>query len=914
MAVFQNRLLLNYHNCFFANQTLSTNFQFLHSAIRRDKNQTNNMKILEIKVLKGPNYWSVRRPKLIQMKLDLEEMEQKPTNAIAGFKERLEKIFPSMIEHRCSVGERGGFFQRVEEGTWMGHVIEHMALELQTLAGMDTGFGRTRGTGVEGEYYVVFSYMEEDAGVYAARAAVRICQALTDNTGYDLDEDIQKLREIREDTRLGPSTGCIVEEAAKRNIPYIRLNKQSLVQLGYGVHQKRIRATIASTTSNIAVDIAGDKEETKLLLGAAEIPVPGGTVIRTEEGLKEAIEKYKYPLVIKPIDGNHGKGNTTNITTWEQAIKALEAAKVYGRNVIVEKFITGYDFRCLVINNKFICAALRTPASVVGDGVHNIQWLIDETNKDPRRGYGHEKVLTQITIDQFTQKMMDDGNFTLETIPKKGERVLLKPTANLSTGGTSSDVTDEVHPANVFMFERIAKIIGLDICGIDVMATDLRTPVSENGGAILEVNAAPGFRMHIEPAEGLPRNVAEPVIDMLFPKGSIGRIPIIAVTGTNGKTTTTRLTAHIAKSAGKKVGYTTSDGVYIQNQLMMKGDCTGPISSAFVLKDPTVDFAILECARGGILKSGLAFQHCDVAVVTNVAADHIGLGGINTVEQMAKVKAVVPETVFNHGFAILNAEDDLVYAMREGLKCNIALFSMDENNSRIKKHCAGGGLATVYENGYVTIMKGNWKIRVMAAKDIPLTYEGKAWHNIANCLPAVMATYLYRDITIEDIRQGLLTFIPGESLTPGRLNFFHFKNFTFLADFAHNPHGLKLLCDFVSKLDYKTRIGVISGTGDRRDEDIMELGEISAGYFDEIIIRCDKNLRGRSADEIISLLQQGINKINASVPVKVIANENEALEYIYANPVQGALYTIMCDVVAGALDKIKELKAREDKN
>lgn len=872
------------------------------------------MRIAEIKVLKGPNYWSVRRPKLIQMKLDLEDMEQKPTNVINGFSERLEKMFPSMMEHRCSVGDRGGFFQRVKEGTWMGHVIEHIALEIQTLAGMDTGFGRTRGTGVEGEYYVVFSYMEEDAGVYAGKAAVRIAQALTDGTAYNLEEDIQQLREIREDTRLGPSTGCIVEEAAKRNIPYIRLNKQSLVQLGYGVHQKRIRATIASTTSNIAVDIACDKEETKLLLEAAEIPVPRGTVIRTEEGLKDAVDRFKYPLVIKPIDGNHGKGNTTNITTWEQAVKAFEAARQYSRNVIVEKFITGYDFRCLVINNKFICAALRTPASVIGDGEHNIQWLIDETNKDPRRGYGHEKVLTQITIDQFTQKMLDDAGITLETVPPKGERVLLKPTANLSTGGTSTDVTDEVHPANVFMFERIAKIIGLDICGIDVMATDLRTPVSENGGAILEVNAAPGFRMHIEPAEGLPRNVAEPVIDMLFPKGSIGRIPIIAVTGTNGKTTTTRLTAHIAKSAGKKVGYTTSDGVYIQNQLMMKGDCTGPVSSAFVLKDPTVDFAVLECARGGILKSGLAFQNCDVAVVTNVAADHIGLGGINTVEQMAKVKGVVPETVFPHGFAILNAEDDLVYNMKEGLKCNIALFSMDENNPRIKKHCAAGGLATVYENGYVTIMKGNWKIRVMAAKDIPLTYEGKALHNIANCLPAVMSTYLYRDISIEDIRQGLLTFIPGESLTPGRLNFFHFKHFTFLADFAHNPHGLKLLCDFVSKLDYAAKVGVISGTGDRRDEDIMELGEISAGYFDEIIIRCDKNLRGRSAEEIIGLLQKGINKINATIPVKVIANENEALEYIYANPIPGALYTIMCDVVAGALDKIKELKARDDKN
>ena len=873
------------------------------------------MQILEIKVLRGPNYWSVRRPKLIQMKLDLEELEQRPTNTIPGFAERLKAVLPSLYEHRCSEGVPGGFFSRVEEGTWMGHVIEHIALEIMTLAGMDCGFGRTRSTGERpGVYYVIFDYMEEDAGVYAARASVRLAQALIDDVNYDLHDDIQQMREIREDTRLGPSTGCIVEEAAKRGIPYIRLNKQSLVQLGYGVNQKRIRATVASTTGNIAVDIAGDKEETKLLLQAAEIPVPRGTVIRTEEGLKEAIEKFGYPLVIKPIDGNHGKGNTTNINNWEHAIKAFDAAKAYSRSVIVEKYITGYDFRCLVINYKFICAALRTPASVVGDGEHTIQWLVDETNRDPRRGYGHEKVLTQITIDQFTEKMLSDVDYTLDTIPKKGERVLLKPTANLSTGGTSTDVTDEVHPANIFMFERISRIIGLDICGIDVMTTDLRTPVAENGGAILEVNAAPGFRMHIDPAEGIPRNVAEPVVEMLFPRGSAGRIPIIGVTGTNGKTTTTRLTAHIAKSAGKKVGYTTSDGVYIQNQLMMKGDCTGPISSSFVLKDPTVDFAVLECARGGILKSGLAFQNCEVAIVTNVAADHMGLSGINTLEQMARVKAVLPETVFAHGYAILNADDDLVYKMREELSCNVAFFSMDEDNPRIKKHCAKGGLACVYENGYISIMKGTWKIRVMAVKDIPITFEGKAIHNIQNCLPSVLASYLFRDITIEDIRSALLTFVPSSIQTPGRLNFFHFRNYTMLADFAHNPHGLRLLCDFISKLDYTTRIGVISGTGDRRDEDIRELGEISASYFDEIIIRCDKNLRGRTADEIINLLKEGITKVNPSLPILTIADENEALEYIYAHPKHGALYTIMCDVVAGALDKIRELKEREEKS
>ncbi|MBS1744190.1 MAG: cyanophycin synthetase [Bacteroidetes bacterium] len=871
------------------------------------------MKIVEIKILRGPNYWSVRRTKLIQMKLDLEEMEQRPTNEINGFRERLEKLFPSMIEHRCSVGERGGFFQRVEEGTWMGHVIEHIALEMQTLAGMDTGFGRTRGTGKNGEYYVCFSYMEEDAGVYAAKASVRVAQALIDDVAYNLDDDIMRLREIREDTRLGPSTGCIVDEAAKRGIPYIRLNKHSLVQLGYGVHQKRIRATIASTTSNIAVDIACDKEETKNLLGAAEIPVPKGDVVRSEEGLKDTISRIGYPIVIKPIDGNHGKGNTTNITTWEQAQTAFAAAKQYSRSVIVEKYITGFDFRALVINYKFICAALRTPASVIGDGKNTIQHLIDETNKDPRRGYGHEKVLTQITIDQFTQKMLDEKGYTLETIPAKDELVLLKPTANLSTGGTSTDVTDEVHPANIIMCERIAKIIGLDICGIDIMATDLRTPVTENGGCILEVNAAPGFRMHIDPSIGLPRNVAEPVVDMLFPKGSVGKIPIIAITGTNGKTTTTRLTAHIAKTAGFKVGYTTSDGVYIQNQMMMKGDCTGPVSSQFVLKDPTVDFAVLECARGGILKNGLAFQNCDVAIVTNISADHIGLGGIDTMEQMAKVKAVVPETVFKHGYAVLNADDDLVFNMKTGLDCNIALFSMDEKNPRIVEHTKNGGYAAVFENGYITIMKGTWKIRVIRVADVPVTYGGKALHNIMNCLPAVLSAYFWRDIEIDDIRLALQTFVPSATQTPGRLNMFQFRHFKFLVDFAHNPAGLELLCDFVSKMDGEPKVGIISGTGDRRDEDIKELGRISGKYFDEIIIRQDKNLRGRTAEEIVGLLVDGINETKPKdIPITIIYNEKEAIMHAYNTAKPGSLVTIMCDVVAEALDLIKGLKEKED--
>ncbi len=509
--------------------------------------------------------------------------------------------------------------------------------------------------------------------------------------------------------------------------------------------------------------------------------------------------------------------------------------------------------------------------------------------------------------------MLEDKSYELATVPPKGELVMLKPTANLSTGGTSNDVTDEVHPSNIFMAERISKIIGLDICGIDIMAPNLKVPINENGGAVLEVNAAPGFRMHIEPSEGIARNVAEPVIDMLFPKGTNGRIPIIAITGTNGKTTTTRLIAHITKSAGYKVGYTTSDGVYIQNQMMMKGDCTGPLSAQFVLKDPTVDFAVLECARGGILKSGLAFQQCDIAIVTNISADHMGLGGIESMEQMAQVKAVVAETVVKHGYTILNADDDLVYAMRKTLECNVAFFSMDENNPRIKRHCKSGGLAAVFENGYVTIMKGTWKIRVQKVSEIPITYGGKALHNVMNTLPAVLATYLYRNIKVADIKLALETFIPSPTQTPGRLNLFQFKNFQFLADYAHNPAGLQLLCDFISKLDVKQKIGIISGTGDRRDEDIKEIGRISSRYFDEIIIRQDKHLRGRTAENIVNLLVEGINEDQTKkIPVTIIYNEKEAIMHAYNLVKPGSLITIMCDVVAEALDLIKSLKEKED--
>ena len=871
------------------------------------------MRIREINAMRGPNYWSVRRHKLIVMVLDLEEMEELPSNKIEGFSDRLKTMFPSMYSHRCSVGEPGGFFQRVEEGTWMGHIIEHIALEIQTLADMDTGFGRTRDYGEKGVYNVVFSYVEENVGRYAAKAAVDICKALISGDSYDLEADIQRMREIREDERLGPSTGSIVEEAESRGIPWIRLNKYSLCQLGYGANQKRIQATVTSETSSIGVEIACDKEDTKYLLEQAEVLVPRGDIIGRESSLEAACRYVGFPLVVKPVGGNHGRGITVNIKNYEDALVAFQAAKNVSSKVIIEKYITGEDYRLLVINNVLVAAAKRTPANVVGDGKSTIKELVEEVNKDPRRGYGHENVLTKITINDLTKTIIAAKGYTEDSVPKEGEIVILKDTANLSTGGTAEDVTDIVHPSNVSMAERISKIIDLDICGIDIMTTDISKPLEETGGAVLEVNAGPGFRMHLAPTTGLPRNVAAPVVDKLFPQqGNTGRIPIIATTGTNGKTTTTRLIAHMAKMKGYRVGYTTSDGVYIQNRLLMKGDCTGPASAEFVLKDPTVNFAVLECARGGLLRAGLGFKKCDVGIVTNVAADHLGLKGIHTVEQLAKVKGVIPETVLPDGYAILNADDDLVYEMRRSINCNLALFSMDEENPRIKALQKLGGITAVYENGYVTLCRGTWKMRIMKAENIPLTYGGKATFMIQNILPAIIAANV-RGIGIEDMKIALETFIPSASQTPGRLNLFQFENFSILLDYAHNPAGMRALQKFTDNLEATVKVGIIAGVGDRREEDTNELGSIAAEMFDEIIIRQDKNLRGKSEEELIKMLETGIKMKDPNKKTIIIPSEKEAITHTVKNTKKGSLIICCSDVIPDALELVMKFKEQESK-
>ena len=862
------------------------------------------MKILKIQALRGPNLWSIRRTKLIQMRLDLEELEERPTDKIEGFRERIEALLPSLIEHRCSEGCYGGFFQRVDRGTWMGHVIEHIALEIQTLAGMDVGFGRTRETKTPGVYNVVFNYLEEKVGVYAAKAAVRIAEALISGEDYDLGEDIQNMKEIREDVRLGPSTGSIVEEAVSRGIPFLRLGRNSLIQLGAGVNQMRFQATITCKTSNIAVDIACNKEQTKKMLDEASIPVAKGDICYDEEDLQETIEDIGYPIVIKPLDGNHGKGASINVTNWDDAVKGLWHAKDYSRRVIVEKFITGFDFRVLVINNEVVAAAQRVPAHVIGNGKNNIKELIDITNEDPRRGYGHENVLTEITIDKSTERLIENAGYTLESILPEKETLYLKSTANLSTGGTSVDVTDLMHPENVFLAERISRVIGLDICGIDIMAPNLTQSLKENGGVILEVNAAPGFRMHLAPSEGLPRNVAAPVIDMLYPPGKPSRIPIISVTGTNGKTTTTRLIAHIVKNNNYKVGFTTSDGIYIQNHMMEKGDTTGPISAEYVLKDPNVEFAILETARGGILRSGLGFKVCDIGVITNIQEDHLGLSDIHNLKDLARVKSVVVESVKKDGWAVLNGEDAHCLEIASSLSCNVALFSLDENCPAIVEHCAEGGIAAIYENGYITIKKGDWKIRVERATHIPLTMNGKAKFMIANVLAATLSAYLYGFKT-EGIKLSLATFIPSAAQTPGRMNIFEFSKFKVLIDFAHNPTSYRGIEDFLGSVDATRKIGIISGVGDRRDEDIKECAVIAARMFDHVIIRQEKHLRGRTEKEIINLILEGLQEGDSSVTHEVISLEIEAIKHAISLAEEGTYIVALSDVIDNAIDIVQ---------
>jgi cyanophycin synthetase len=683
--------------------------------------------------------------------------------------------------------------------------------------------------------------------------------------------------------------------------------------LGYGVHQKRIQATLSSFSGILAVELACDKEGTKTILKDGGIPVPRGTVIQYLDELPAAIEEVGgFPIVIKPLDGNHGRGISIDVKNQQEAEEAYDLASAASktRSVIVERYYKGSDHRILVINGKVAAVAERIPAHVVGDGRSTIEELIEITNRDPNRGDGHANVLTKITIDKTALNVLGKQGYELTSILPQGAIAYLRATANLSTGGIAVDRTDEIHPENVWIAQRVAKLIGLDIAGIDVVTDDIRKPLKEVDGVIVEVNAAPGFRMHVAPSRGLPRNIAAPVIDMLFPPGTPSRVPILAITGTNGKTTTSRLISHICRQTGKVVGFTTTDGVYIDDYLVEKGDNTGPYSAGMILKEPTVEIAVLETARGGILRSGLAFNQCDVGVVLNVAADHLGIGDIDTIEQMAKVKSVVAEVVSAEGYAVLNADDPLTVSMAEKVKGRVAYFSMSPDNPIIHDHIRRGGMAAIYENGYLSILEGEWTLRIEEAVNIPVTMQGMAPFMIANALAACLATFV-QGIDIELIRQGVRTFKPSVAQTPGRMNLFDLGHHHALIDYAHNPAGYEAVGGFVGNWSGE-KVGVVGGPGDRRDDDLILLGKLSAQMFDRIIVKEDNDTRGRRRGEVADLILRGISQENASMRPEVILDETEALEKALSTVSEGGLVVIFPESVTQAIDLIEKHRPLTD--
>jgi cyanophycin synthetase len=841
-------------------------------------------------VYRGPNIWA--RMPVIQMIVDIDELEDRPTNKIPGFYERLTEYMPSLYDHGCSLGRPGGFLQRMREGTWMGHVLEHVALEFQNLSGAEVSRGKTRSTGERGVYSVVFEHTQEDVGLAAGRLGIRLLNHLI----YGLEPDFNFQAELEENVikvaeRLayGPSTGAIVSEAERRNIPVLRLDpKRSLVQLGHGVHQKRLWATVTSRTSNISVDIAANKELTNRLLQEVGIPVPRGQIVRNADDAVRAANRIVYPVVIKPLDGNHGRGVCINLKSDDEVRKLFPVAEGESRAGIVqvESYVTGRDYRILVINNQVVAVAERVPAHVVGDGAHTVQELIDITNLDPRRGIGHEKILTRINVDTQTLETLQRQGIGLDDVPEPEQLVMLKQTGNMSTGGTSIDRTDDIHPDNVEIARQAAMVVGLDIAGIDFITADIAESVRVTGGAIVEVNAGPGFRMHTNPTDGHPRHVGRAVVDMLFPPGSTSRVPIVAVTGTNGKTTTVRMISHIMKTAARRVGMTTTDGIYIDGTQILAGDMSGPQSAQMVLKNPTIDYAVLETARGGILRSGLGFDRCDIAVVTNITADHLGLGGVETLDDLARVKSVVPQAVFRDGKSILNADNEYTVDMARTARGEIIFFSMSEDAPALREHVRQRGRAVVLRptrhGEMITIIEHRRETSLILASEIPATFGGRLRVNIANAMAAAAAA-VGGDVQLEYIRQGLRSFQSSYHQTPGRFNFLDVDGRRVVMDYCHNVAGLESMADFIQRLGAARAVGMISMPGDRQDNAIKAFGALAAKTFDSLVIREDVNRRGRADGEIAELLrsvavENGLPERDVHIVLEEIAAVNQAIE------------------------------------
>ena len=881
-----------------------------------------DLKILESQVLRGPSFWSYEPT--IRLLVDLGSLEHWPSNTLPAFTDALVDLLPGLHDHGCSLHRPGGFIERLREGTWLGHVAEHVALELQRETGATTTRGKTRRAGTPGTYNVVYGYNEEQVGLAAGKLAVRLLNHLVQaNPTFDFIGELESLVLLADRAAFGPSTQAILDEAARRDIPYIRLNDQSFVQLGQGKYQQRIRATMTSRTSALGVDIAGDKKLTTSLLASAGLPVPRSDMVRSADEAVLAAVRIGYPVVTKPLDGNHGRGVGLDLRNEEDVRRGFERALRQTRSevVVVESYIQGNDYRVLVIDGRMVAVAERVPAHVIGDGQHTVRELVEITNKDPRRGIGHEKVLTRIKIDDAAEELVVKQGFALDHVPPKDAVVKLAATANMSTGGISIDRTFEADHDNVEIAEEAARVVGLDVAGIDFLTPDICKPVRESGGAIVEVNAAPGFRMHTNPTEGEPQYVAKAVIDMLFPQGTPARIPIIAVTGSNGKTTTARMIAHIVKGLGHKVGMTTTDGIYIDGRLVKRADASGPRSARMVLQNPRVDFAVFEVARGGILREGLGYSTNDVAVVLNVTGDHLGLKEVNSLRQLAAIKRVVVEAVPRSGTAVLNADDELVAEMRTHCSGSVIFFSMADDNPLVERWVRRGRTAVVIEKqpggGEMMVLReGRRSTQIAWVHLIPATFDGRARANVQNALAAAAAAHA-AGAHLHDIRQGLRSFHPSFHEAPGRLNMFELHGIKVIVDYAHNPAGLHMAGDFVERLtapgvnkpEPGRRIAVIATPGDRRDEDMRELGRVAARVFDILIVREDANPRGRQRGEIARHVMEGIKATEDSrvESAEIIIDERPAIDAALSRARPGDVVLLCVDKPA---DTWRDLEAR----
>jgi cyanophycin synthetase len=876
------------------------------------------LRILSRSVYLGPSLYA--HFPVIRLVVDLEELEEWPSGRLGvDFTEALLEALPGLHQHGCSYGEPGGFVRRLteENGTWMGHILEHVAIELQNAAGSRVTFGKTRGNDEPGQYDVVYQYVQRDVGLEAGALALELLENLLPEAlqsrgvregEFDWAEERDRFIRSSQRRALGPSTASLVAAAEERDIPFLRLNRYSLVQFGHGKYARRIQATVTGETRHIAVELASDKEETNKILGDLGLPVPRQHLVYSEREAVRAAERLGYPVVVKPLNANHGRGVSIDLTDADSVRVAFGNAREHARTILVESYISGFDHRLLVINGELIAASKRVPGHVVGDGQHSVEELVEVVNSDPRRGIGHEKVLTRLEFDGQADRLLELVGHTRKSVPDEGDVVYLRSTANLSTGGTAVDVTDETHPDNREMAIRAARAIGLDVAGVDFLTTDITRSFHETGGAICEINAAPGFRMHVAPSQGEPRDAAGPVLDMLFPPGTPSRIPLAAITGTNGKTTTTRMVAHIQKMAGNTVGMATSDGVYIDGHLTVPGDMTGPAAARMVLRDPTVDVAVLETARGGLLRAGMGYRRCNVGAVLNVAADHLGLRGIDTVEQLARVKRTVVEVA--RDTAVLNADDPLCLKMADYTQAeHVCYVTVNPRHPLVREHIGADGRAVVLEEGMnghmITIYDQGRHIPLLWTHLIPATIEGKAMHNVQNAMFAAAVAYSM-DAGLDDIRQGLRTFDNTYFQAPGRLNIYDEHPFKVILDYAHNPHAVQAIVRLVDTLDAEgARICVLAAPGDRRDEDIDEIAKLCAGHFGHYVCKRDDNLRRRESDEVPLRLRAALVAagVDGSV-IEVIPDEQEAILAALGRARAGDLLLVMGDNISRSWKQI----------